>query len=99
MAKIQSSSLGYVAAIFFGIGIGGMLCGLPIIWADYYGRTNFGAIRGVVLTVQVAAQAFGPILSGAMHDWTHNYDLSLLVFSLMAILSALICPLIRPPSP
>ena len=99
MTKIQSSSLGYAAAIFFGIGIGGILCVLPIIWADYYGRTNFGAIRGVVLTVQVAAQALGPILSGAMHDWTHNYDLSLLVFSLMAILSALICPLIRPPSP
>ena len=57
-----------------------------------------GAIRGVVLTVQVGAQAIGPILSGALRDWTYNYDLSLLTFSFMAILSACICPLIRPPS-
>ena len=71
---------------------------MPIIWADYYGRTNFGAIRGVVLTVQVGAQAVGPILSGALRDWTYNYDLSLLTFSFMAILSACICPFIRPPS-
>ena len=98
MNKVQESGLGYLAAIFFGLGIGGVLCVLPIIWADYYGRTNFGAIRGVVLTVQVGAQAIGPILSGALRDWTYNYDLSLLTFSFMAILSACICPFIRPPS-
>ena len=49
-----------LAACIFGVGIGGMQTCLPVAWADYFGRKNFGAIRGVVLTIQVTAQAIGP---------------------------------------
>ena len=49
---------------------------LPIAWADYFGRANFGAIRGVALSAQVVAQAAGPLLSGALHDWTGSYALA-----------------------
>ena len=50
----------YIAAGLFGLGIGGLMTLLPVAWADYFGRESFGAIRGVVLSVQTLAQAAGP---------------------------------------
>ena len=72
MIGISSAGQGYFAASLFGLGIGGLLTLLPIAWADYFGRANFAAIRSVALSAQVLAQATGPLLSGALHDWTGN---------------------------
>ena len=64
---------GYLAAGVFGFGIGAMMTLLPVAWADYFGRANFGAIRGIALPAQVLAQAAGPLLSGILHDATGKY--------------------------
>ena len=86
-----------VAAALFGFGIGGVLTLLPIAWADYFGRANFAAIRSIALTAQVLAQAAGPLLSGALHDWTGNYRLSLQCFALLSFLSILAALTARQP--
>ena len=78
----------YLAAGLFGLGIGGIMTLLPVAWADYFGRESFGAIRGVVLSVQTLAQAAGPLLSGMLRDWSGDYTLSLTVFGALAGLSA-----------
>jgi len=36
-----------LAAGLFGAGIGSVLTLLPVAWADYFGRANYGAIRGL----------------------------------------------------
>ncbi|HYL91329.1 MAG TPA: MFS transporter [Burkholderiales bacterium] len=87
MTRIAGPFDGYVAGAVYGFGIGAMLTLLPVAWADYFGRSNFGAIRGVTLSAQVLAQATGPLLSGALHDWTGNYMLSLYTFAALASLS------------
>jgi sugar phosphate permease len=89
MLGISSAEQAYVAASFFGFGLGGLLTLLPIAWADYFGRANFAAIRGVALSVQVVAQAAGPLLSGALHDWTGSYARSLQCFAVLSALSVL----------
>ena len=71
----------------FGFGIGGVLTLLPIAWADYFGRANFAAIRSIALSVQVIAQAAGPLFSGALHDWTGSYQRSLQCFAVLSCLS------------
>jgi MFS transporter, OFA family, oxalate/formate antiporter len=38
--------------------------------------------------LQVMAQAVGPLLSGALRDWSGNYTDSLLVFGVLAALAA-----------
>jgi MFS transporter, OFA family, oxalate/formate antiporter len=101
MVEISSSGEGYIAASLFGFGIGGLLTLLPIAWADYFGRANFAAIRSVALSAQVLAQAAGPLLSGALHDWTGNYVLSLQCFAVLSGLSMLAAlfarrPVLRP---
>jgi MFS transporter, OFA family, oxalate/formate antiporter len=78
----------YLAAGLFGLGIGGVMTLLPVAWADYFGRESFGAIRGVALSLQVLAQATGPLLSGVLRDGTGNYTVSLLAFGVLASLAA-----------
>ncbi len=87
MVGIHTPRDGYLAAAIFGLGIGGLMTLLPIAWADYYGRASFGAIRGMALSVQVLAQAAGPLLSGVLRDWTGSYDLSLRCFFVLSCLS------------
>ena len=87
MVGISSTTQGYVAAALFGFGIGGVLTLLPIAWADYFGRAHFAAIRGIVLSVQVIAQAMGPLVSGALHDWTGSYHRALQCFAVLSCLS------------
>jgi MFS family permease len=97
MVGISSAGQGYVAAATFGFGIGGLLTLLPIAWADYFGRANYAAIRSIALSGQVLAQAAGPLLSGALHDWTGNYTLSLQCFAVLSGLSILAALMARQP--
>ena len=87
MLGVASARDGFLAGTMFGIGVGGLLTLLPIAWADYYGRTSYGAIRGMALAVQVLAQASGPLLSGILRDWSGNYTLSLRCFVALSALS------------
>jgi MFS transporter, OFA family, oxalate/formate antiporter len=95
---VDTAQSAYLAAGVFGLGIGGIMTLLPLAWADYFGRESFGAIRGVALSLQVLAQAAGPLLSGALRDWSGNYTMSLLTFGVLAALAALASLAARRPS-
>ena len=99
MIGIASPLQGMVAAALFGIGIGGMLTLLPVAWADYFGRANYGAIRGLALSAQVLAQAAGPLSSGVLHDWTGSYTRSLECFATLSALSIAAALAARRPTP
>lgn len=97
MVGIETALHAYLAAALFGTGIGGLLTMLPLAWADYFGRRSFGAIRGAALTIQVTAQASGPLLSGALRDWTGDYVLSLEVFAALSFAATVAVLFARPP--
>ncbi|HTQ34843.1 MAG TPA: MFS transporter [Stellaceae bacterium] len=99
MKAIVTPGEAYVAAALFGFGVGGILTLLPMAWADYFGRASYGAIRGVALSAQVAAQAAGPLVSGALRDLTGNYQLSLSVLAALGALSVVAALSARRPSP
>lgn len=83
--------------VLFGLGIGSVHVILPVAWADYFGRQSFGAIRGVALSIQVVAQACGPLLSGILRDLTGTYRASLLTFVALSLLGAAAALLTRRP--
>ena len=99
LQSVHSASAAYAAGAVFGLGIGGLLTILPITWADYYGRRSYGAIRGIALSVQVLAQASGPLLSGILRDATGGYETSLLCFATLSGLSTLAALLAQRPRP
>jgi sugar phosphate permease len=97
MTGVASPASGYLAAALFGLGVGGVLTLLPVAWADYFGRANFGAIRGLALSAQVLAQAGGPLLSGALRDVSGDYEISLYCFGVLSILSVIAALAARQP--
>jgi sugar phosphate permease len=99
MSRIAGPPDGFVAGGIFGFGIGGVLTLLPVAWADYFGRANFGAIRGVALSAQVLAQAAGPLVAGILHDLTGDYRIALYCFTALALLSAAVALAARHPRP
>jgi MFS family permease len=99
MLAIGTAWQGYLAATAFGAGIGGILTLLPLAWADYFGRASFGAIRGAALSMQVTAQASGPLLSGFLRDVYGSYRISLIVFAALSLASVLVALAVRPPRP
>ncbi len=98
MLTVKDAPTAYAAAGLFGVGVGGLITTLPIAWADYFGRRSFGAIRGVALTVQVGAQAAGPVLSGVLRDATGSYDTSLVTFAALGFAGLAAALLASPPS-
>ncbi|MGJ3260358.1 MAG: MFS transporter [Rhodospirillales bacterium] len=97
MHAVASAPMAYGAAILFGCGIGGLLTMLPIAWADFFGRRSYGAIRGAALTIQVASQAAGPLIAGALRDITGTYDTPLLTFATFGFAAGAVALLARPP--
>ncbi len=97
MLDIRTAGQGYLSASVFGFGLGALLTLLPVAWADYFGRTHFGAIRGIALSAQVLAQAAGPLLSGALRDMTGDYQLALQSFAALAALSVVVALTARQP--
>jgi sugar phosphate permease len=89
MPGIASAADGFLAAGLFGMGIGAVLTLTPVAWADYFGRANYGAIRGYALSAQVLAQASGPLLSGVLYDSTGTYTVSLYCFAGLSALGGL----------
>mgnify|MGYP001399066916 CR=1 FL=1 len=97
MANVASPLQAYFAASLLGAGVGGLLTMLPIAWADYFGRSSYGAIRGVALGFQVAGQALGPVLSGVLRDWTGDYGASLATFAGLAVAAGVMAVFAKPP--
>ena len=97
MSRVAVPLDGFVAAGIFGFGLGGVLTLLPVAWADYFGRANFGAIRGIALSAQVLAQASGPMIAGILHDLTGNYRAALYCFAVLAAASAAVALAARRP--
>lgn len=94
---VSSVAVAAVPAGLFGLGIGGVMMLLPMAWADYFGRESYGAIRGVALSLQVTAQAAGPLVSGMLRDWSGTYTDSLLLFGGLAALAVLAALAARQP--
>ena len=59
---------------------------MQAIRADYFGRTSIGMIMGLSGIIIALGQIGGPLVAGALADYTGNYRLG---FTLLAVLAAL----------
>jgi sugar phosphate permease len=98
MLDVADATGGYLAALLFGCGIGGVLTLVPVAFAEYFGRLSYGTVRGIALPVQVVGQAAGPILAGVLYDLGGSYATSLSTFAVLAAGAAILALFMRPPS-
>jgi MFS family permease len=89
---------GVVSAGFLGTGVGGLHLLLRLAWAEYYGRHHLGAIRGVTLPVQIGGQAVGPIMAGAVFDYTDSYIGAFLFFATVVSIGSVLILTAVPPT-
>ena len=98
MILVTNSWDAYLSAFVFGAGIGGLIALFPVAWANCFGRENLGTIRGVTLPVQTLAQATGPLLSGALFDFSGSYIISLSLFCASSCVASILALFVVRPS-
>ncbi|HEX9445191.1 MAG TPA: MFS transporter [Candidatus Binatia bacterium] len=88
----------YAGFFIYGIGMGGTAVLAETIWADFFGRTSLGKIRGMGSLVTSAFSAAGPPFFGLLFDYTQTYDVSFNIFIAMLFISAVLSLCLRPPT-
>lgn len=61
-----------------------------VVWVNYYGRENQGAIRGLMMSAMILAAAIGPLPLALSLDRTGSYDSALVLFCVIPIISAVL---------
>ncbi|MFY0611383.1 MAG: MFS transporter [Hyphomicrobiaceae bacterium] len=97
MEALSNAGQAFLAAILFGFAIGGIFTILPVAWADFFGRESYGAIRGIALSIQVVAQASGPLISGILRDVTGSYSSGLYLYVGLALAAFIVALFMKRP--
>ena len=84
--------------IYYGLSFGGMFILQQIIFADFYGRDNVGAIRGVVWPIQMVFNASGPFIASVAFDVLGSYTVIFLIFSAAVMIASVLLLLAKPPA-
>ena len=86
----NSLELLYCFAIIYGLFRGAVVLMSIIIWADYYGRTNLGAIRGLTTPFNIISLSIGPVAAGYFYDQLGSYDMIFSVFIVLYVISGVL---------
>ena len=87
----------FLYAVVYGMALGGDMVLRELIWANYYGRTFLGKIRGVIMPANVASMAGGPLLAAWLYDLTGNYQIPYALYLIAFIIGIFFIYLARPP--
>ncbi len=87
----------FAFAVIYGLSLGGMMVLREVIFADYFGHECLGAIRGVVMPINVVFMALSPILASWLYETFDNYAVPYGVFLVNFLLGAFFMLYARPP--
>jgi MFS family permease len=89
--------LAYLGFFLYGTGLAGSFVLREVIWANFFGRTSLGTVRGLSLFFSHLFAASGAPFFGFLHDRMGSYNLSFLIFSCALFTSAFLILLAKPP--
>ena len=87
----------FLYSLLYGVSVGGRQTLEPVMWANYYGRSSLGTIRGVAWPVQIVGFATGPVIAGMAYDLVGDYLWVFGVFAASSLVSALLVLMAKPP--
>jgi sugar phosphate permease len=88
-----------VAAVAFGIGLGGDYMIIPLMAAELFGLRRMGRVMGIVLTADGVAEAVVPMAVAALRDRTGGYGAGFVLLVSLAVLGALAVSFLPRPKP
>jgi sugar phosphate permease len=87
----------YAGFFLYGTGLAGSFVLREVIWANFFGRTSLGTVRGLSLFFSHLFAASGAPFFGFLHDRTGSYNSSFTIFSCALFTSAFLILLAKPP--
>lgn len=87
-----------VAMTIWGVGIGAMMFVSNIVWAEYFGRENVGAIRGFVTPIMLLLGASGAPIAGYIFDQSGSYDVVWWASAALMFVSGILIRFAKPPT-
>lgn len=84
-------------ALGFGIGSRASFPVLCSLHATYFGRTNFGKIQGMLLSVFMAGAVVGPVVGALLRDATGSYRSSLMIYAALTAGGIAVVALVKRP--
>ena len=72
---------------FWGVGFGASIPIRFALLADYFGRTHFGSVMGIMMTVSTIFGVVGPVFVGWMFDVRGNYRDPFMILSLTVLIA------------
>ncbi|MCY4416710.1 MAG: MFS transporter [Chloroflexi bacterium] len=73
MIYVTSAAMMFLSTIVFGCSVGVGMIVHTYIFAEYYGRTFLGTIRGIVMPINLLSAGLGAPLVGYLHDYAGSY--------------------------
>ncbi|MCP4752722.1 MAG: MFS transporter [Proteobacteria bacterium] len=87
----------FLYAVVYGIALGGDMVLRELVWADYFGRTFLGTIRGVVMPINLISMAGGPLFAAWLRDLTGSYQLPYTIFVVTTVTGTFFLFIAKPP--
>jgi MFS family permease len=84
-------------ATVYGLTRGAQTLVTSLAWADYFGRTAQGAVRGLAAPFRLVASTIGPVLGGVLYDVTGGYALPFGLFAVAFALAGGVALVAKPP--
>ncbi len=84
-------------AVAYGITLGGDMVLRELVWANYYGRTFLGTIRGVIMPANLISMAGGPLFGAWLRDITGSYQLPYRIFFILFLAGTFLIFLAKQP--
>ena len=86
----------FLAAALFGVVSSASNVIPSVMYANYFGRSSLGRIRGVGEVGVLLGQATGPITAGILFGLQGNYDSIFTLFVLIAVICSMVILLAKP---
>lgn len=74
----------------------------PVNWStvgEYFGRRNFAKIRGSMSFVSTWGSVIGPVITGAIYDYTQSYEIMIWSSAVLLLIASMLYAMVTKPRP
>jgi MFS family permease len=66
---------------------------------EYFGRKNFAKIRGSMSFVSTWGSVIGPVITGAIYDYTQSYQIMIWAAAVLLLIASMLYAMVTKPRP
>jgi len=97
LVNVETIGQVYIFLVVYGFAYGGAIPVFIAMRAEYFGRTAYATIQGLMQMFLIPATIVGPIFAGWVYDTTGSYNNAFILFAFLYLLGVIIIPFIRRP--